>query len=65
MSDETEHSDISAQHPSIVTQLRRRLEAVEATAWVPDRGGPMAAACDRTRYDGHYGPFVDLGNSAR
>ena len=65
MSDETEHSEISAQHPDIVNRLRRRLEAVEATAWVPNRGGPMAAACDRKRYKGHYGPFVELDNGAR
>ena len=65
MSEETEHSEISAHHPNIVNHLRTRLEAVEATAWVPNRGAPMAAACDRKRYEGHYGPFVELGNDER
>ena len=60
MSDPTEHVEISAQHPEVVTELKARLEAVEATAWVPNRGVPMEAACDRKRYDGHYGPFLQL-----
>eukprot|EP01047_Picozoa_sp_COSAG01_P046084 COSAG01_NODE_4296_length_5164_cov_3.628701_11_plen_65_part_00 len=59
-SDPTEHHEISAQHPEIVAALRTRLEEVEATAWVPMRGSPMQAACDRSLYEGHYGPFVKL-----
>ena len=62
LSDPTEHHEISAQHPDIVAKLRTRLEAVEATAWVPDRGKPMEAACDRKRWEGHYGPFMGLGD---
>ena len=64
MSDPTEHDEISAHFPHIVSELRARLEQVEATAWVPNRGRPMPAACDRKRYDGHYGPFLELGAEA-
>ena len=60
VSDPTEHREISAAHPDIVHALLARLEAVEATAFVPDRGGLMSEACDRRRYAGHYGPWLDL-----
>ena len=61
-SDPTEHKDISAQHPDIVATLRSRLEAAESTAWVPSRGKPLLAACDRARYSRHYGPFLNASS---
>ena len=60
VADPTEHHELSAQHPEIVAELRRRLEAVEETAFIPARGHQMKAACDRQRYAGHYGPWIDL-----
>eukprot|EP01051_Picozoa_sp_SAG22_P013608 SAG22_NODE_1545_length_4156_cov_2.392162_3_plen_270_part_00 len=59
--DPTEHHEISAAHPQIVAELRQRLEAAEAVAWIPERGTPMKEACDRMRYAGHYGPWLQLG----
>ena len=61
LADPTEHHEISAAHPQIVAELRTRLEAAEALAWIPERGTPMKEACDRTRYSGHYGPWLELG----
>ena len=60
MSDPTEHHEISAAHPEIVAELQARLEAVEAKAWIPNRGTAMREACNRSRYAGHYGPWIDL-----
>jgi hypothetical protein len=67
--DENEHHELTRSSTSNssavaakVKELMSMLEAIEQTAWTPDRGKPSQVACDTAngRYGGTYGPFVGL-----
>jgi len=59
--DPTEHNDIAAQNPDILTKLRNRLLEIRATVFNPDRGAVDPRACQtaRTKYNGYWGPWID------
>ena len=44
--DPTEHHDLSAQLPLIVTQMRGRIEQLNRTTFSPHRGEPNAVGCE-------------------
>ena len=58
-SDPTEHQEISAQHPDIVAQLTKVVNAQRV--YSPDRGANDGEACQKAlnRHEGFYGPFID------
>lgn len=56
--DPTEHIELSTSMPALVQDLTARLEVAERSAYSPDRGSPQRAACNRTRFHSHYGPFI-------
>jgi len=58
--DPLETSDLASRHPQRLARLRAKLEAYEATAFNPDRGGNTAAACEHAQgvYRGFWGPFM-------
>ena len=59
-SDPLETSDLAHKLPEKVTELHAMIEAFEATAFNPRRGGIDARSCEvaATRYGGFWGPFL-------
>lgn len=60
--DPTERVNLASQMPDLVNSMTRRLEALEATAWTPERGQPQSIACHTAsvKYGGFYGPFAPV-----
>ena len=58
--DPLETSDLASRHPQRLARLRAKLEAYEATAFNPYRGGNTADACEHAQgvYRGFWGPFM-------
>ncbi|EGD73972.1 arylsulfatase B [Salpingoeca rosetta] len=60
--DPTEHHDVAAQHPDVVADLKQRLAYWQShtLTWKP--GWPIPQACEAYihRYNGYYGPFIDV-----
>lgn len=57
--DPGQHSDVADANPDIVDALYARLQAVNTTAYNPDRGTFQSSACDAYRgWGGFYGPFL-------
>ena len=58
-SDPGEHNDIAAAHPDVVGAMLARMEEIEATAYVPNRGTDTGEACKAAAArGGYFGPFL-------
>ena len=59
-SDPFETQDVAAQHPDVVEQLWKRLEAYASTGFNPHRGrvDPGACAAAIHKYGGFWGPWI-------
>jgi hypothetical protein len=60
--DPTEHHDLSAEMPLIVSQMRARIEELNRTTFSPHRGLPSSAGCyvALQKWGGFWGPFVGI-----
>jgi len=60
--DPTEHNDLASSMPEKVKDLRARITEIQASVYSPDRGqyAPRACQVATHRYEGFYGPFVDI-----
>ena len=61
LTDPTEHLEISAAHPDIVSSMAARIKQLQAGIFAPDRGEVQtAAACQalNTQWGGFIGPFL-------
>merc|ERR1719433_1236933 len=56
--DPTEHKELSAAHPDIVRRLKARLNELNQGVTHREAGHDDPEAC--TRWDGFYGPWVDM-----
>ena len=58
--DPTEHVDVAAAHPDIVSEMMTRIVALQASAFGPDRGKDDGTACDAAvnKWKGFWGPFL-------
>jgi arylsulfatase I/J len=58
--DPTEHEDVAAQNPDIVTALRARIQHYQDGVFSPMRGADDGTACAAAldRWSGFWGPFV-------
>jgi len=59
--DPTEHNDVSAQYPNIVSQLQARIKYYQGTVFNADRGEVDPTVCNYadTVYKGFFGPWVE------
>ncbi len=59
VNDPHEATDVSAQHPQTVAQLKAMLDALRPGVYAPDRGPLEQAACDQiTKNGGFWGPWL-------
>ena len=59
--DPTEHHDLAASQPEILTKLRSRLQELNKQNYDPDRGRGDPRACQQAVANGgFYGPWLDL-----
>ena len=60
LTDPTEHDDVADANPSIVAELYSRIEAIQATAFTPNRGSDDGTACKAAmgQWKGFWGPFT-------
>jgi hypothetical protein len=58
--DPTEHNNLAAAQPAIVSKMAARLQQLQATVFSPDRGQPSPLACNASAdlYHGFVGPFL-------
>ena len=60
ISDPGQHDDVADAHPEVVAALYARLQAVNSTAYSPDRGSFDRSACATyaNKWGGFYGPWL-------
>merc|ERR1712087_935210 len=59
--DPLEQTDLAADMPEKVDELRKRTEQYVLTSFNPNRGKPQPAACAAAEaYGGFWGPWVDV-----
>merc|ERR1711974_417474 len=56
--DPAERRNVAWRHPVKLHQMRARLDELNQDVFIRDRGSTDPRAC--TRWDGFYGPFVDM-----
>merc|ERR1712100_559793 len=61
-SDPTETHDVAKDHPDVASSMKQRLDTLNAGKFLPDRGSPDKASCDR--WGGFYGPWIDVPQDA-
>ena len=58
-SDPGEHNDIALLRPDVLAQMLARMDEIEATTYVPDRGADTGEACTAAMArGGYFGPFL-------
>lgn len=57
--DTGEHHNVAAAHPSVVKAMLDRMDAIESTVYLPNRGTDTGEACEAAdRRRGYFGPFL-------